>query len=158
VHNFADPATDSAERWPFLAKEVAKLDVCALYGFPVCFGDVPVGTVGLYRRKPGELSEAEVGAALTAADDIAASLLDQETWSEVGRLASAEEAAPVRLGTGTPLVHQAAGMTMIQLDVSIGEAMALLRATAFAEGKALADLALEVVERRARLGKGDSND
>jgi hypothetical protein len=158
VYNFADPATDSAERWPFLAKEVAKLDVCALFGFPVCFGDVPVGTIGLYRRQPGELSEAEFGAALTAADDIAASLLDQDTWAEVGRLASAEDDAPVRLGTGTPLVHQAAGMTMIQLDVSIGEAMALLRATAFAEGKALADLALEVVERRVRLGEGDSHD
>jgi len=156
VHNFADPATDSAERWPFLAKEVAKLDVCALFGFPVCFGDVPVGTIGLYRRMPGELSEAEFGAALAAADDIAASLLDQETWAEVGRLASAEEAAPVRLGTGTPLVHQAAGMTMIHLDVSIAEAMALLRATAFAEGMALADLAREVVERRVRLGEGNA--
>ena len=32
---------------------------------------------------------------------------------------------------------------------------ALLRATAFAEGKALADLALEVVERRRRLGEAD---
>ena len=46
---------------------------------------------------------------------------------------------------------------MIQLDVSINEAMALLRATAFAEGKALADLALEVVERRRRLGEADSH-
>ena len=45
---------------------------------------------------------------------------------------------------------------MIQLDVSIGEAMALLRATAFAEGRALADVALEVVERRLRLGEADS--
>ena len=63
----------------------------------------------------------------------------------------------MRLGTGTPLVHQAAGMTMIQLNVSINEALALLRATAFAEGKALADLAIEVVERRRRLGEADSD-
>jgi hypothetical protein len=48
-------------------------------------------------------------------------------------------------------------MTMIQLDVSINEALALLRATAFAEGKALADLAIEVVARRRRLGKADSD-
>ena len=83
VHNFADPATASAERWPFLAKEVARLDVCALFGFPVSLGDVPVGTIGLYRRKPGALSTAQLGAALTAVDDIAASLLDQDTWTEV---------------------------------------------------------------------------
>ena len=95
---------------------------------------------------------------LTAVDDIAASLLDQETWSEVASRVPALEDPPVRLGMGTPLVHQAAGMTMIQLDVSIDEALALLRATAFAEGTVLADLALEVVERRRRLGEADSDE
>ncbi len=158
VHNFADPATAGPERWPFLAKEVARLDVCALFGFPVSLGDVPIGTIGLYRRKPGALSTAQLDAALTAVDDIAASLLDQDTWTEVASRTSSGQDPPVRLGTGTPLVHQAAGMTMIQLDVSIGEAMALLRATAFAEGKALVDVALEVVERRLRLGEADSNE
>jgi hypothetical protein len=156
VHNFADPATAGEERWPFLAKEVARLDVCALFGFPVSLGSVPVGTIGLYRHEPGALSAAELTAMLTAVDDIAASLLDQDTWTEVASRAPSGQEAPVRLGTGTPLVHQAAGMTMIQLDVSIDEAMALLRATAFAEGTALADLALEVVERRLRVGEADS--
>ena len=155
VHNFADPATAAAERWPFLAKEVARLEVCALFGFPVSLGEVPVGTVGLYRREPGALSTAQLGATLSAVDDIAASLLDQDTWTEVASRPSSGQHPPVRLGAGTPLVHQAAGMTMIQLDVSIEEAMALLRATAYAEGIALADLAREVVERRLRLGEAD---
>ena len=155
VHNFADPAADGAERWPFLAKEAARLEVCAMFGFPVSLGDVPVGIVGLYRRKPGALSADHLGTTLTAVDDIAASLLDQDTWTEVASRAPMEQEPPGRLGTGTPVVHQAAGMTMIQLDVTINEAMALLRATAFTEGKALADLALEVVERRRRLGEAD---
>ena len=157
VPNFADPATSTAERWPFLAKEVARLDVCALFGFPVSLGNVPVGTVGLYRRSPGPLSAAQLEDTLTAVDDIAASLLDQDTWTEVASRTPTEQDAPVPLGTGTPLVHQAAGMAMIQLDVGIEEAMALLRATAFAEGKALVDLAREVVERRLRLGEADTD-
>jgi hypothetical protein len=157
VHNFADPATASAERWPFLAKEVAKRDVCALFAFPVSLGDVPVGTIGLYRRAPGALSTGQLRAALTAVDDIAASLLDQDTWTEVASRPSSGQDPPTRMVAGAALVHQAAGMTMIQLDVSIAEALALLRATAFAEGMALADLAREVVERRIRLGKGYSN-
>jgi hypothetical protein len=49
-------------------------------------------------------------------------------------------------------------MTMVQLDVSIVEAMALLRATAFAEGMDLADLAREVVDRRVRLGKAEPDE
>jgi hypothetical protein len=155
VHNFADPATASAERWPFLAKEVARLDVCALFGFPISLGDVPVGTIGLYRREPGALSTAQLGAALTAVDDISQLLLEQDTWAEVAsRRLAGQDPAP-RMGVGAALVHQAAGMTMIQLAVSIGEAMALLRAHAFAEGTSLADLAREVVERRFRFGKGD---
>jgi hypothetical protein len=157
VHNFADPATAGGERWPFLAKEAARLEVCAMFGFPVSLGDVSIGTVGLYRREPGALTADQVGTTLTAVDDIAASLLDQDTWTEVASRVPAVQDPPVRLGTGTPLVHQAAGMTMIQLDVSINEALALLRATAFAEGKALADLAIEVVERRRRLGEADSD-
>jgi len=155
VHNFADPAAAGAERWPFLAKEAARLEVCAMFGFPVSLGDVPVGTVGLYRRNPGALSADQLGTTRTAVDDIAASLLDQDTWTEVASRAPMEQEAPVRLGTGTPVVHQAAGMTMIQLDVTINEAMALLCSSAFTEGKALADLALEVVERRHRLGEAD---
>ena len=128
-----------------------------MFGFPVSIGDVSVGTIGLYRRKPGALSADQLGTTLTAVDDIAASLLEQDTWTEVASRVPAVEDPPVRLGTGTPRVHQAAGMTMIQLDVSINEALALLRATAFAEGKALADLAIEVVERRRRLGEADSD-
>jgi len=154
VHNFADPATANAERWPFLAKEVAKLDVGALFGFPVTLGDVPLGTIGLYRREPGALSSDQLGAALTAVDEIAESLLDQDTWTEVASRPSTGNDPP-RLVAGTTHVHQAAGMLMIQLDLSIGEAMSLLRATAYAEGTALAELAREVVDRRRRLGKGD---
>ena len=155
VHNFADPANASAERWPFLAKEVARLDVRALFAFPVSLGDVPVGTIGLYRRKPGALSTAQLGAALTAVDNIAESLLDHDTWTEVATRPSSGQDPPTHLVASTAIVHQAAGMTMIQLDVSIDEAMALLRATAYAEGLKLADLAREVVERRLRIGKGD---
>ena len=155
VHNFADPATAGAERWPFLAKEVARLDVCALFAFPVGLGEVPVGTIGLYRRKPGPLSTTQLGAALTAVDDIAASLMEQDTWTEVASRPTSGQDPPTHLVAGTALVHQAAGMTMIQLDVSIEESMALLRATAFAEGVPLTDLAREVVERRIRLGESD---
>ncbi len=158
VHNFADPATASGERWPFLAKEVAKLDVCAMFGFPVTLGDVPLGTIGLYRREPGALSSAQLEAAIAAVDDIAESLLDQDTWTEVANRPSAGNDPPPRLVAGATHVHQAAGMLMIQLDLSIGESMALLRATAYAEGTALAELAREVVDRRRRLGKDELHE
>ena len=43
------------------------------------------------------------------------------------------------------VVHQAAGIVMVQLDSSIEEALVRLRASAYAEGRPLADLATDVV-------------
>ncbi len=51
------------------------------------------------------------------------------------------------------IVHQAAGMVMGQLDSSIEEAMVRLRATAFAEGLNINELAADVVNGRRRILK-----
>ena len=48
-------------------------------------------------------------------------------------------------------VHQASGMVAVQLGVSVGDALARLRAHAFAEGRPLAAVAEDVVSRRLRL-------
>jgi AmiR/NasT family two-component response regulator len=51
------------------------------------------------------------------------------------------------------VVHQAAGMVMIQLDVTIDEALLVLRSTAYAEGIPINELATEVVDGRRRITK-----
>ena len=48
-------------------------------------------------------------------------------------------------------VYQAQGMVMVDLGVSLTEAMALLRAHAFTLGQPLGDVAREVVAGRRRL-------
>nr|WP_255525965.1 ANTAR domain-containing protein [Frigoribacterium sp. CG_9.8] len=44
--------------------------------------------------------------------------------------------------------HQATGMIFTQLGVSMAEAFALLQARAFAEGRPIAEVALNVVQRK----------
>jgi AmiR/NasT family two-component response regulator len=51
------------------------------------------------------------------------------------------------------MVHQAAGMVMGQLDSSIEEAMMRLRATAFADGLTINELAADVVNGRRSILK-----
>ena len=51
------------------------------------------------------------------------------------------------------VVHQAAGMVMIQLDASIEEALLVLRSTAYAEGIPISALATAVVDGRRRITK-----
>ncbi|WP_210414539.1 ANTAR domain-containing protein [Microlunatus elymi] len=52
-------------------------------------------------------------------------------------------------------IHQASGMLMVQLGISIEAALARLRAYAFAEGRSLADVAHAVVERTLDLRDDD---
>ena len=95
--------------------------------------------------------------ALDAVEEIARALLDHQMWAAASEYA-ADGSPTGRIMTSTALVHQAAGMVMVQLDVTIDEAMAVLRATAFAEATSLGVLASAVVERRRRLGKGSVHE
>ena len=49
------------------------------------------------------------------------------------------------------VVHQAVGMAMVQLGVDVEDAMLRLRATAYAEGQSITELAADIVARRRRL-------
>jgi len=52
-------------------------------------------------------------------------------------------------------VHQATGMISVQLGVSPAEALAHLRAHAYADGRLLAEVAADVVARRLRFDQSD---
>ena len=56
-------------------------------------------------------------------------------------------------GDGRTIVHQASGMVAVQLGCGIEDALALLRARAFAEDVPVADVAQAVVHGRLRLGR-----
>jgi hypothetical protein len=53
-------------------------------------------------------------------------------------------------GTDRIVIHQATGMIAAQLEDTIANALARLRAAAFASGRSMYDLAQDVVERRVR--------
>ncbi len=153
VPDLADAGAASSEQWPFFVKEAGGLGVRGLFTFPIRASTEVLGTLGLYRRRPGDLSTPQLGVALAAVDDIVQVLAGLE---ESLRITPADESGQDGRITiaGSALFHQASGMVMMQLEVSIVEAMALLRATAFAEGLTLTDLARDVVGRRRMLGRG----
>jgi hypothetical protein len=53
-------------------------------------------------------------------------------------------------GTDWLVVHQATGMIAAQLDETVANALARLRAAAFTGGRSMYDLAQDVVKRRVR--------
>ena len=54
------------------------------------------------------------------------------------------------VGADRIVIHQATGMIAAQLDDTMSNALARLRAAAFASGRSMYDIAQDVVERRVR--------
>jgi hypothetical protein len=135
----------AAQRWPAFTEGVAAAGVRAVFALPLRVGMVSVGALDLYRDAPGTLTTGQLAAALMAASAAATALLHMDTASAGSFADSAADRAAYQLQ-----VHQASGMVMIQANVTIEEALLLLRAHAFAVGRPVADVARDVVERRLR--------
>jgi hypothetical protein len=135
-------ATGPASQWSAFATEATAAGVQSVFAFPVRIGAIRLGSFALYRRLPAPLSETALSAALDSVDTLGWLLLDLRPDVE-----------PHGQGTGgryDAVVHQAAGMLKVQLDVPIADALARLRAAAFGEGLAIDDLAQQVVGRQRR--------
>jgi hypothetical protein len=126
------------KRWPGYAAAARDNDVRAVFAVPLQVGSVRLGSLRLYRDAAGPLGPDQ----LACAEDLAAAavslLLDTPVASD-----TAQAALPYRAE-----IFQAQGMVKVQLGVGLGEAMARLRAHAFAADRPLADVARDIVARR----------
>jgi GAF domain-containing protein len=131
-------------RWPIYTPAVHDSGIRAVFSFPLQMGAVRLGVLDVFRQRTGSLSDDELTDALTFAEVTMTALLDEH-----------EGAAMTDPGDGLAEViehraelFQAQGMVMVQLGVPIGEALARMRAYAYAHGRRLAEVARDVVARR----------
>lgn len=144
-----DLEQDSTLRWPGYGPAARSEGVRAVFAFPMQVGAVRLGAVDVYRDEIGDLARQTVVQALIYADIALSTLLDDQ-------LRDGYDAGP-RLDetlAGRFEVYQAQGMVMIQLGVGAAEAMARLRAHAYANDRRLVDVAEDIVARRLSL-EGD---
>ena len=132
------------DRWPGFAHEACAVGAGAVFAFPLHVGAIPFGTVVLYRAAPG---------ALTGIDLTAASLLtDQMIRTVLDELAGPSQLEPndhdAEAAFGRVEIPQATGMVAVQLQVDMTQAMAHLRAAAFAANRPVLELAEDIVARR----------
>lgn len=149
----ADLHGRTAAEWPNFAGAASALGVGALFVFPVAVGGLPMGTLSLYRQRPGPLGVAALAGAYFAAElavlpilDVAG--MDMKLATEDG--SSAEWAELTALTRSE--VYQAAGVLIAQLGVTATEALVRLRAHAFAHGKTTSQTAYDILEHRVHLG------
>ena len=140
-------------RWPLLAREEEAAEAGAVYALPLQLGAIRVGVLSLYLESGTRLDHHDFGDAIAIADLVTSLLLASGTTDEPDPLdhwwvqpQSSRE------------IHQATGMVVAQLGVSVRDAYARLQGYAFARGRGLDDVAAEVVHRGLRIGADDPDD
>jgi hypothetical protein len=141
----------AAARWPGFVPEAVAAGARAMFALPLQAGAIRVGVLSLYRALPGPLSAGALADVLVFADVALQLLLDASS----GISGSPGYRPPLDgLSDRRAVVYQATGMISVQLGVSLEEALARLRAHAFASSAALGDVASEVVGLRLRFDPG----
>lgn len=140
----SDLAQDGLPRWPGWAPAALAAGVLSSYSFPLQVGAATFGVLGLYPGRSPGLDAAGLETALVFAEVATEMLLDGSLSGDGRQL---ERGLGATLDTHAQ-VYQAQGMVMVELGVSLAEALARMRAHAWATGQDLTTLAGEIVAGR----------
>jgi len=132
------------QRWPVFTPAALELGVRAMFAVPLHIGAIRVGVLVAQRDVPGSMAGGVLTDVLVFAGAATEALLGSVTGGSEPRWLSGE-ASGYRAE-----VHQATGMISVQLGVAQAEALIRLRAHAFSQRRAVADVAADVVARRMR--------
>jgi len=143
VHDIHSP---SNARWPSLVRALGMDNVRGVSCFPLMFGSLMIGAVGLYSLRACTLTEPE---------KIDAELLANVAARQVlRRTLAAQEISSEKVDNerySRRVVHQATGMVLAQLNLSAADALLVIHGHAFSSDRTVREVAADVVARRLDL-------
>ena len=128
-------------RWPGFSSLALGRGVTGVYAFPLQEGAVSFGVLDLYADGRGPLDGPTTALAITFARAATDLLLDGDTFTAAGEL----DAGLAASLADRSRIHQAQGMVMVDLHVTLAEALSRMRALAFSSGTSLLDVADRVI-------------
>ncbi|WP_340686393.1 ANTAR domain-containing protein [Amycolatopsis coloradensis] len=137
-------SSEAALRWPMFAPEAIDRSVKSIIAVPIQAGAIKVGVVDCYREFAGSLSREGRAQALVCADAVITLAIAEAGTGKPGLAGLIDR----RFTGHRDRVHQAAGMVSVQLGVGLADALARLRAYAYANDRRLDEVAMDVVLRR----------
>ena len=141
----------ASARWPAFIAEAAAVGVHAVFAYPLTNRGAKVGVMTLYQDLPGALSQTQSADCLAIADVLATTMLGLIAASPPGTIPTLVDEAVAHRAE----VHQATGMVSAQLDISVADALARIRAYAYATDQSIRVVAADIVARRMRLDEDD---
>jgi hypothetical protein len=139
-------AAGAPQRWAGFVGPAVQAGIEAVFSFPLQVGAARIGALTLYHNRPDPLGDDPYIDAVIVAGIVTGAILAMQAGAADGGLASGVSHG----GAYHAEVHQASGIVSVQLDIGVGEALVRLRARAFAEGRTVAEIALDVVNKRLR--------
>jgi hypothetical protein len=140
----ADLADDRSVTWTVFRAAALAAGVHAAFGFPVLVADDCIGVLNCYRDRAGDLSPEQVADAQVVANMSGQTIVSWQADAPAGTLAWQLE----KSGNYSVVVHQAVGRVSVQADVKVDDAMAMLRAHAFAGDRTIVEVATDVLQGR----------
>jgi len=141
-----DLASSGVRRWPAYAPAAHQRGIRCVYAFPLQVGVACLGALDVYRGRVEAVSPDTIDDGQIFADVLTMLVGDYPLSAPGVGVASLDD-----LLTPAMEVYQAQGMVMVDLGVSLADALVRLRAYAFVEGRPVAEVARDVVAGRLRL-------
>jgi GAF domain-containing protein len=143
-----DLANGAGDRWPLFVPAALHVGARAVFAYPLLVGAGQLGVLLMYADRPGRLDLTQRAQAVRLAHAASFAVLDLLSGMTERAGADGFEVDRDFHRSG---VYQASGMVMVQLGVSIEDALIRLRAHAFAHDVPLGEVAQQIVERTLRL-------
>ena len=135
--------------WPGYTPLAQDEGLGAVFAFPLQLGASRFGVLSLFADTPRRLDRGEMARCLAMSELATEMLLDSSASSPDGEIdPDLKSALSFRSE-----IYQAQGMVMAALRIQLPEALARMRAHAFASGRHLIDVSADIVEGRLQLTK-----
>ena len=135
--------THGAARWSLYGPLVSAEGVQAVFAIPVQIGAVRLGSLLLFRKEAGALTKEQLSDSILLASMVARAVLALQSGANDSLLSGELE----REATFDFVIQQAAGMVAVQGEMSVHEALVLIRAHGFGTGESSPVLARHIVAR-----------
>jgi hypothetical protein len=134
-------------RWPMFGPAARAAGVEAAFAFPLQVGGIHLGVLDLYRDTPGGLIDGVLSEALAYAEAATAVLLHLQALSHPS---GGLHPQLTGFAADRAEIHQATGMISAQAEVTLVEALLLLRARSYSTNRTMLEVSRDVLGRRIR--------
>lgn len=142
-----DLSTRTNGGWPNYTPPALDLGACAVFAFPLHIGAGTVGVLTVYHDTAGMLTDEQDADGRELARLLPALMTAIQARSTEPLLAGELSDIQARRDR----VHQASGITAVQLGIGVDDALARIRAHAYATNQTVSDVSQDILTHRLQL-------